>query len=289
VDALSASYSVPGGAPLDAQLAAETVAVVTHNSRILVTPLPAAGANTKTREFSYSFVDALSEAEGEGETEAGSGSGSGTGPVPLHELDLSLLASVERAKVGNTVGQLLPVPGSAEEATGAADAYAAMVGFCGRYGGAGARRFDVKTPLGQAGVWGEGGVDKDKDKDKGEGNKEEGDKEEEVQAGGSRQRPGSSFAFDVYPPAVPGTGSGTDAAAVNTINSSGSGSSSGSTSGSNSGSAGEGLLSVVFLVDPLTIGGQRAASVIEMMQTQLRLPLTVVLLPNPHVREFPLR
>jgi hypothetical protein len=162
-----------------------------------------------------------------------------------------------------------------------------MVGFCGRYGGAGARRFDVTTPLGQAGVWGEG----EGDKGEGEEGVKEGDKEgdkEGVRVGGSRQRPGSTFAFDVYPPAVPGTGSGDSS---DSSSSSGSTSTSVSSSGStsSSGGAGEGLLSVVFLVDPLTIGGQRAASVIEMMQTQLRLPLTVVLLPNPHVREFPLR
>ena len=48
-------------------------------------------------------------------------------------------------------------------------------------------------------------------------------------------------------------------------------------------------LSVYVLVDPLSLAGQRAAALIKLIQQQLRIRQTVVLLPRPEISEFPLQ
>jgi hypothetical protein len=47
-----------------------------------------------------------------------------------------------------------------------------------------------------------------------------------------------------------------------------------SSASSASSSSSDGLLSVYVLVDPLTLGGQRGAAVVELLSQHLRLPVT---------------
>jgi len=137
------SYAAPtagaggSGGPLD-DVAAGRAAIVLHNGRLLLTPLPPALDNAADTAV------------------ATAGAGAGTAPPgagALHELDLVLLSSVERSKVGTAVAALVPpatgASGAAEEA---ADALVGMVSFCGRYAAGGGRRFDVVTALAEAEV-----------------------------------------------------------------------------------------------------------------------------------------
>ena len=139
-----------------------------------------------------------------------------------------------------------------------------MLSFCGRYGSGGGRRFDVTGALASVGL----AVKKDNDsKDKDATAAGGGDGDEAAAGGGvgSKARPGTSLMFDVFAPS--GHEQGREPI----------------------GEEGQGLLSVVVVVDPLSLAGQRAASVIALLQQHLRLPLTVVLLPSPHIRDFPLQ
>ena len=145
-----------------------------------------------------------------------------------------------------------------------------MLSFCGRYGSSGGRRYDVSGALASVGLAvkqtspsAAAGDDVDEAAAGGGGGS--------GMAGGSRARPGTSLIYDVFAPStalsevVPVNGGGDDE------------------------SQGQGLLSVVVVVDPLSLAGQRAASVVDLLQQHLRLSLTVVLLPSPHVRDFPLQ
>jgi UDP-glucose:glycoprotein glucosyltransferase len=49
------------------------------------------------------------------------------------------------------------------------------------------------------------------------------------------------------------------------------------------------FLQVYVVVDPLTLAGQRAAGLIRLLQQQLRLPVTLLLLPRPEITDFPLQ
>jgi hypothetical protein len=139
------SYAAPtaggsgSGGPLD-DVAAGRAAIVLHNGRLLLTPLPPALDNA---------ADTAVATAGGGTAAPGAGA--------LHELDLVLLSSVERSKVGTAVAALVPPATGASGAAGAAeeeaaDALVGMVSFCGRYAAGGGRRFDVMTALAEAEV-----------------------------------------------------------------------------------------------------------------------------------------
>jgi len=140
------SYAAPtagaggSGGPLD-DVAAGRAAIVLHNGRLLLTPLPPALDNAADTAVAT--------------TGAGAGTAAAPGAGALHKLDLVLLSSVERSKVGTAVAALVPPAtgasgAAAEEA--AADALVGMVSFCGRYAAGGGRRFDVATALAEAEV-----------------------------------------------------------------------------------------------------------------------------------------
>ena len=141
------SYAAPtaggSGGPLD-DVAAGRAAIVLHNGRLLLTPLPPALDNA---------ADTAVATVG-----AGAGTAAAPGAGALHELDLVLLSSVERSKVGTAVAALVPPATGASGAAGAAeaeeaaDALVGMVSFCGRYAAGGGRRFDVVTALAEAEV-----------------------------------------------------------------------------------------------------------------------------------------
>ena len=296
-----------------------------HNGRLLLSPLP-----TTTPEPSSSSSSAG----------AGVGAGAASTPLsePLHELDLVLLSSVERAKTAHagiaalvtsttsttTDDKTMTKTEKGEGEDAAADMYVVcfrrtlsthtinhsvnisyhatsppshhflspplppslppppppralpsrccryvgMLSFCGRYGSGGGRRFDVPGALASVGL----AVNKDDASAAASPGTDAGDVDEAAGAGagvlGSRARPGTSLVFDVFAP---------DQGLVQGQDDSG------------EGGQGQGLLSVVVVVDPLSLAGQRAASVISLLQQHLRLPLTVVLLPSPHLRDFPLQ
>lgn len=48
-------------------------------------------------------------------------------------------------------------------------------------------------------------------------------------------------------------------------------------------------ISLVFVLDPLTVAGQRAAAIMKLIQEHLHLTQTVVLCPKPELSEFPLQ
>jgi hypothetical protein len=48
-------------------------------------------------------------------------------------------------------------------------------------------------------------------------------------------------------------------------------------------------LSMYIIVDPLTTAGQRASSLITLIQMHLKIPMTVLLVPNPQLQDYPLQ
>jgi hypothetical protein len=44
-----------------------------------------------------------------------------------------------------------------------------------------------------------------------------------------------------------------------------------------------------IIVDPLTTAGQRASSLITLIQMHLKIPMTVLLVPNPQLQDYPLQ
>ena len=53
--------------------------------------------------------------------------------------------------------------------------------------------------------------------------------------------------------------------------------------------AGDGAVSAVVVVDPLSLAGQRAAGLLQLLREQLHIPVTLVLLPLPELSSFPLQ
>jgi UDP-glucose:glycoprotein glucosyltransferase len=53
--------------------------------------------------------------------------------------------------------------------------------------------------------------------------------------------------------------------------------------------AGDGAVSAVVVVDPLSLAGQRAAGLLQLLREQLHIPVTLVLLPLPDLSSFPLQ
>ena len=60
-------------------------------------------------------------------------------------------------------------------------------------------------------------------------------------------------------------------------------------SSTSTGSGSSESLSVVYVLDPLTLAGQRATGIIKLFQNNLGLAQTIIVVPNPVLSEFPLQ